>query len=199
MTWLLSTSSSRFVSVLKVNLTLPVVSNCAKIAAAFEEAANKRRPAKQLRSAIPALQKEITGKEILTHSLRRFSGSWLETKRPEVEPAAWNFHSGTIMKFIIFPGEKADDEIAEISKDETIAFLNHEATTVASKTVKHDLKCLRMLFRSAKEHEIVSVDPPDFENVAEKSKPATRIPFAPDQLPEVPGVVRLVTKTSCAL
>ena len=71
-----------------------------KVASAFEEAANKRRSARQVRAAMTALHKEVNGQDIPTHSFRQHSASWLETKKTEVGRATYEFYSGTVRKFL---------------------------------------------------------------------------------------------------
>ena len=55
-----------------------------RIADAYEEAAKKRRTARQVRDVIAALHKEITGDDLPSHSFREFAESWLSRKTPEV-------------------------------------------------------------------------------------------------------------------
>jgi integrase len=153
-----------------------------KVASAFEEAANKRRSTRQVRAAITALHKEVNGQGIPTHSFRQYSASWLETKKTEVGRATYEFCSGTVRKFLSFLGAKADDEMTEITKEDVISFRNSEAQTLTSKTVNHDLKCLRMLFNAAREDRIVDEDPTEFVKVAKKDKPVIRSPFTLEDL-----------------
>jgi len=157
-----------------------------KIAEAYEEAANKRRTSRQVRQVIADLHKEITGDDLPTHSLREFSASWLERKAPEVAPGTLAFYRGAITKFTAFLGTKADAELAEITSEDVVAFRNHEAKTLAPKTVNHDLKALRMLFRAARRDKVLVDDPCEFVSVTKKGSTVRRRPFT---IPELKAVL----------
>jgi len=79
-----------------------------RIADAYEEAANRKRTARQVRDVIASLHKEITGDDLPSHSLREFAESWLTRKAPEVAPGTLAFYRGAVAKFTAFLGAKAD-------------------------------------------------------------------------------------------
>ena len=157
-----------------------------RIAESFEEAANKRRTARQVRDVIASLHKEITGDDLPSHSFREFSESWLTRKAPEVAPGTLAFYKGAVTKFTTFLGAKADTELVEITSDDVVGFRNHEAKTLAPKTVNHDLKCLRMLFRAARRDKAITDDPCEFVSVTKKGVSVRRRPFT---IPELQAVV----------
>jgi integrase len=139
-----------------------------------------------VRQVIADLHKEITGDDLPTHSLREFSASWLERKAPEVAPGTLAFYRGAITKFTAFLGTKADAELAEITSEDVVAFRNHEAKTLAPKTVNHDLKALRMLFRAARRDKVLVDDPCEFVSVTKKGSTVRRRPFT---IPELKAVL----------
>ena len=156
-----------------------------KIAESYEDAANKKRTARQVRDVIAALHQEITGAALPSQSLRAFAESWFTRKTPEVKPGTLTFYRGAVGKFTAFLAEKADAELTEITSDDIVRFRNHEATTLAPKTVNHDLKCLRMLFREARREKLVTDDPCEFVAVTKKSATKRRSPFTIPQLQAV--------------
>ncbi len=156
-----------------------------KIAESYEEAANKKRTARQVRDVITALHKEITGTTLPSQSFRAFAESWFTRKMPEVKTGTLTFYRGAVGKFTKFLGEKADAELTEITSDDIVRFRNHEATTLAPKTVNHDLKCLRMLFREARREKLITDDPCEFVAVTKKSATKRRRPFSIPQLQAV--------------
>lgn len=156
-----------------------------RIADCYEEAANKRRTARQVRDVIASLHKEITGDDLPSHSLREFSESWLTRKAPEVAPGTLAFYRGAVAKFTAFLGTKADAELAEITSEDVVSFRNHEAKTLAPKTVNHDLKCLRMLFRAARRDKVLMDDPCEFVSVTKKGTSTRRRPFTVAELQAV--------------
>jgi integrase len=157
-----------------------------RIADHYEEAANKKRTARQARDVIAALHKEITGEALPSHSFREFAESWLTRKAPEVAPGTLAFYRGAVLKFTRFLGAKADAELVEITSDDVVSFRNHEAKTLAPKTVNHDLKCLRMLFRAARRDKAITDDPCEFVSVTKKGASVRRRPFT---IPELQAVV----------
>ena len=157
-----------------------------RIADAYEEAARRKRTARQVRDVIATLHKEITGDDLPSHSFREFAESWLARKAPEVAPGTLGFYRGAVGKFTAFLGVKADAELAEITTDDVVGFRNHEAKTLTAKTVNHDLKCLRMLFRAARRDKAIVDDPCEFVSVTKKGASTRRRPFT---IPELQAVV----------
>jgi len=157
-----------------------------KIADAFEDAAKKRRTAKQVREVISELHKEITGEELSSQSFRVFAESWLVRNALEVSPATLVFYKKAVGKFTRFLGVKADAEMTAITADDIMRFRNHESKTLAPKTVNHDLKCLRMLFNFARRDRIISEDPTEFVNTTKKGQSKARRPFT---IPELQAVL----------
>jgi integrase len=157
-----------------------------KIADSYEEAAKKRRTAKQVREVISELHKEITGEELPSQTFRVFAESWLVRKGPEVSPATLVFYKNAVGKFTRFLGAKADVEMTGITADDVMRFRNHESKTLAPKTVNHDLKCLRMLFNIARRDRIISEDPTEFVNTTKKAQTQARRPFT---IPEIQAVL----------
>ena len=157
-----------------------------RIADAYEEASNKKRTARQVRDVIAALHKEITGDDLPSVSFREFSESWLARKAPEIAPGTLSFYRGAVTKFTAFLGAKADAELAEITTDDVVSFRNHEAKTLMAKTVNHDLKCLRMLFRAGRRDKAIVDDPCEFVSVTKKGSAVRRRPFT---IPELQAVL----------
>jgi integrase len=153
-----------------------------RLAAAFEEAARKKRTARQTREVIADLHKEITGEEIRSSSFREFATSWLERKAPETAKNTHAFYRNATAKFSDFLGEKADADLVDISRDDVLAFRNSEAKQLASKTVNHELKVLRMLFRSARRDGAISDDPSEFVDTIRQSSESKRRPFTISEL-----------------
>jgi len=156
-----------------------------RIANAYEEAANKRRTARQVRDVISELHKEITGEDLASQSFKAFSETWLTRKEPEVAPATLVFYKNALGKFTVFLGEKANEEMTAITQDDITRFRNQEAKTLSSKTVNHDLKCLKMLFKSARRDRVISDDPSEFVKTTKKAQPTTRRPFTTEELERV--------------
>jgi len=133
-----------------------------RIADSYEDAARRKQTSRQVRRVIASLHKEITGQEIAAPSIQKFIDSWLARKTPETAPGTLAFYRNALVKFTKSLGEKADNEISDVSREDIIAFRNDEAKLHASKTVNHSLKVVKMLFRAARRDGVISEDPSEF-------------------------------------
>ncbi len=156
-----------------------------KLANEFEMAARNKRTSRQMRVVITSLHREITGQDVTSLTIREFVKQWLSTKRHETAASTLTFYTMATNKFLKWLGERADRDIAEITKNEVLAFRNHEATTLAPKTVNHDLKCLRMVFKAAKRDGLLAEEPTEFVETVRQRASNDRRPFTIPQLKRV--------------
>jgi integrase len=156
-----------------------------KVAIAFEEAARTKRTARQVRAVISELHQAVTGETLRAQSFRVFSEAWTDRKAPEVKPATISFYKNAIVKFLEFLGPKAESAMTEISADDIVRFRNLEAKTLSPKTVNHDIKCLRMIFRDALRDRLISESPCEFVAATKKTPTIKRQPFTIPQLEAV--------------
>jgi integrase len=157
-----------------------------KIADEYEAAARKKRTALQVRGVITPLHREITGEEVSQTSFRNFVDEWLERKTPEIAESTQAFYRNAADKFLRFLGDMADADITEITRDHITRFRNEEAKRLAPKTVNHEAKFLRMIFRAARRDAVVSDDPAEFVDTVRKGKSTSRRPFT---IPELKAVL----------
>lgn len=159
-----------------------------KIADEYEAAARRKRTALQVRRVISQLHQEITGEEVLQTSVRQFVNDWLERKTPEVAETTLRFYKNASDKFLAFLGTAADEDLTQITRDHLTKFRNQEAKRLAPKTVNHEVKFLRMLFRSARRDALVADDPAEFVDTIRKGNTLSRRPFAVAEVKAVLGV-----------
>src|SRR4030095_13737577 len=159
-----------------------------RLARAYEEAARKKRTARQTREGIASLHEEITGEALQSHSFRAFVDSWLERKTPETAASTLTFYRNATTKFVTFLGAKAEGDLSDISRDDVASFRNQEAKTLAAKTVEHELKVLRMLFRAARRDGAISDDPSEFVDTIRQRSDNKRRPFTVPELKAVLSV-----------
>jgi integrase len=161
-----------------------------KLADVFEEAANRKRTALQVRRVIASLHAEITGENLPVQTVRQFFDSWLASKRPETSPATTSFYEQSLGKFLTSLGERADNDIAEIAREHVLAFRNRAAETLATKTVNHLVKCLRMVFKAAKRDGAIADNPAEFVDTirARAADRRARRPFTLHELRAIVGV-----------
>ena len=158
-----------------------------KIAAGYEDAGNRKRTSIQVRGVIAELHQEITGDELSSFSTKKFVNDWLEQKKPEIASATHTYYKNATDKFLVFLGEDAKREISEITRDHITRFRNHEAKSLAAKTVNHDLKCLKMVFKAARRDGVIFEDPTEFvETMRQNVKNERRRPFT---IPELKAIL----------
>src|SRR6516164_2043300 len=91
--------------------------------------------------------------------------------------------------FLQFLGKRSDDPMTEVTKQDVVAFRNRLITQVSAKTANHDLRALKMLFKSARRDGVVTEDPTEFvETVWRERRPKIKRPFT---LPELLRVLDL--------
>jgi integrase len=133
-----------------------------KIAQEYEEAVRTERTLKQLNETLDRLHEEISGQRVTRRTLRAYVVEWLATKEPETARSTLAFYRGSHGKFVTFLEKRADLPLTRIDRTEIVAFRNALAAKLNSKTVNHDLKAVRMLFRSARRDGLISEDPAEF-------------------------------------
>ena len=99
------------------------------------------------------------------------------------------FYRSSLAKFLQFLGQRSDNAMTEVTKQDVVAFRNSLITQVSAKTAHHDLKALKMLFKSARRDGVVTEDPTEFvETVRRERRPKIKRPFT---LPELLRVLDL--------
>jgi integrase len=159
-----------------------------KIADEFEAAARRRRTALQVRRVLSQLHQEITGDAVSQMSVRAFIDDWLERKTPEVASSTLDFYRNAAEKFLGFLGATAEADLTEITRDHITRFRNAEAKRFAPKTVNHQVKFLRMIFRAARRDALVADDPAEFVDTVRKGNETGRRPFTIGEIKAVLGV-----------
>jgi integrase len=157
-----------------------------KIADEYEAAARRKRTALQVRRVITQLHQEITGNEVSQNSLRNFLDSWLENKAPEIAHSTLAFYRNAANKFLTFLGDTADADLTEITREDITRFRNEEAKRFAPKTVNHEVKFLRMIFRAARRDALIGDDPAEFVATIRRGNAIVRRPFT---IPELKAVL----------
>jgi integrase len=99
------------------------------------------------------------------------------------------FYQGSLNKFLQFLGRRADKPMGEITKQDVVAFRDALLRHVSAKTVNHDLKAPKMLFKSARRGSAITEDPTEFvETVRKERGIKIKRPFT---LPELRSVLDL--------
>lgn len=160
-----------------------------KLADEYEAAASARRTATQARRVISRLHMEITNEALPSSSVRAFVNAWLLEKKGTTA-STQSYYKNTTEKFLKHIGPVADDELSMVAKEHVLSFRNAQLDRLSTRSVNHDLKVIKMLFRAAKRDGYLVDDPSEFvQTVAEKRHEAKRrVPFTMDQIKAVLAV-----------
>jgi len=158
-----------------------------RIAEAYEQAARKKQTARQVRTVITDLHKAITGEDVVSLTVREHSQNWLAEKKGTA-PATRAFYRGSVNKFLSYLGERADVEIGDIDQTTIVAYRNHLINVVSVKSANHDLKTVKMLFKTARRDQLIADDPAAFVEAVKGKSDNTRRPFTLDEIKRVMAV-----------
>ncbi len=158
-----------------------------RIAESYELAARQKQTARQVRSVISELHKSITGQDLAVLTMREHSENWLAEKRG-TSPATLVFYRGSVKKFLTFLGPRADADVSEIEAKTILAYRNELITLVSPKTVNHDMKTVKALFKAARRDQLVMDDPTEFIETVKGRVDGNRRPFTLDEVKRVLAV-----------
>jgi len=158
-----------------------------RIADGYELAARQKQTARQVRSVIAELHKSISGQDVAVLTIREHSENWLAEKKGTA-PATLVFYRGSVKKFLTFLGERADADISEIEAKTILAYRNELINVVSSKTVNHDMKTVKALFKAARRDQLLVDDPTEFIETVKGRADASRRPFTVDEVKRVLAV-----------
>jgi integrase len=156
-----------------------------KLAEKFEEAARKRRTFTQARSVLQDLHLEITGDELKSVTVRDHVASWLAEKKDETKPATMTFYTNSTTKFLTHLGPRADEEIGTIDRKDVLGYRKALASSLSSTSTNHHIKCLRMVFKTARREGLISENPAEFVDRVKGKGGYVRRPFTIDELKQV--------------
>ena len=122
-----------------------------KLAEEWEAPRRGRVTARQTQKVIAELYRDITGQRLVFPTVREYFDSWVARKKPETSSSTYNFYQGKAQRFLDWLGNRADQQIALITRDDILAFRAAELERVSPRSVNHAIKFLRMVFKTAKE------------------------------------------------
>jgi integrase len=122
-----------------------------QIADKWEAATRGRVTARQAQKVIAELYRDITGQHLVFPTVREYFDSWVARKKPEIAPSSYHLYHEKARRFVNWLGNRADQQIALITRDDILGFRAVELERVAPRSVNHSIKFLRMVFKTAKE------------------------------------------------
>jgi len=122
-----------------------------KIADQWEAATRGRVTARQTQRVIADLYRDITGQRLVFPTVREYFEAWLSRKKPETAPGSYRAYHYKAHRFLDWLGNRADQQIALIDRQDVLDFRAAELKRVSPRSVNHAIKFLRMVFKTAKE------------------------------------------------
>jgi len=153
-----------------------------KVAEEYEEASLGNKTLQQIQETLIRLHEQATGSKVPRYTVAEYVDEWNKGKSVSTKPSTQTFYKGVTAKFTEFLQERAAKPLLLISKQDVIAFRNDLASKVSPKTANHGLKCVKMLFKSAKRDGVISEDPSEFVDTVRREQGVKKQPFSMDQL-----------------
>jgi integrase len=172
----------------------------AQAAADFLEAtAQKKKSAQALRKAFGDLYREFYGESMPTTTLEAYARDWLAQKKPETADSTYRAYEQVILLFIGFLGERANQDLADINKNDLVSFRNHFASRLGAGRINFYVQLLRMFFRSAHRDGYLLENPAAYLETVRNHSSERRRPFTIEEIrsllaiadPEWQSLIRL--------
>jgi integrase len=157
-----------------------------KLARQFEDESRAKRTAAQARRILASIYKDLAGEELATTTVRDFMNGFVARKEPEVSKATHDYYTGHAKRFLEWLGQRADSDLADITKQDLTGYRNFVATKTGARTVNNSLKAIRTFFTAAKKDGFIADNPAtDVDTVRDRSE-SNRRPFT---LPELQSLM----------
>ena len=153
-----------------------------KVAEEYEQAALGNKTLQQIQETLIRLHEQATGSKVPRYTVSEYVAEWLKGKSVSTKSSTLTFYKSATTKFAEFLQDRAGKPLLLISKQDVAAFRNDLASKVSAKTANHGLKCVKMLFRSAKRDGVISEDPSEFVDAVRREEGVKKRPFSIDQL-----------------
>jgi integrase len=140
-----------------------------KLADEYERASRTKRTLKQAQAVLDRLHEELSGEKVVRISFRQYLNDWLKAEEAETARTTMTFYR-SLNKFVQFLGNRSNEPIREITKQDVVAFRNSLIKQVSAKTANHDLKALKMMFKSARRDNVITEDPTEFVEAVRRER-----------------------------
>jgi integrase len=165
----------------------------------LESTVQKKKSAQALRKAFSDLYREFYGESMPTTTLEAYAREWLAQKRPEAADSTYRAYEQVILLFKGFLGERANQDLADINKNDLVSFRNHFASKLGASRVNFYVRVLRMFFRSAHRDSYLLENPAAYLETVRNHSTERRRPFTIEEIrsllaiadPEWQSLVRL--------
>jgi integrase len=154
----------------------------------LEATAQKKKSAQALRKAFGDLYREFYGQSMPTTTLEAYAQAWLAQKKPESAASTYRAYEQVILLFIGFLGERANQDLADINKNDLVSFRNHFASRLGASRINFYVKVLRMFFRSAHRDGYLLDNPAAYLETVRNRSSERRRPFTVEEIRAVLSV-----------
>jgi integrase len=165
----------------------------------LEATAQKKKNAQSLRKAFGDLYREFYGQSMPTTTVRAYAQGWLAQKKPEAADSTYRAYDQVIALLLEFLKERADQDLADITKSDLVAFRNHYTTKIGAGRVNFYVKVSRMFFRAAHRDGYLLDNPAAYLETVRNRANERRQPFTVEEIrsllsiadPEWQSLIRL--------
>jgi integrase len=157
-----------------------------KVAEQYEQISQHKVPVHTVRQTLAELAREAYGETFPSATVREFIEAWLKNKAPPVVArSTHDFYRKSMMKFLEFLGPAAELDLSAVTRRMITEFRNKVAQKASATTTNHDLKSIKLLFRSARRDGYIIEDPSEFVESVRKSSEDARRPFTVSEIRSV--------------
>ena len=154
----------------------------------LEETAQRKKSAQLIRKAFGDLYREFYGEGMPAATVRAYGEVWLEQKKPETAESSHLAYKKTIETFLQFLDERADRDLADLTRADMIRFRNGLAKRLSADTVNRYVKIVRMFFKSARRDGYLLENPVEHVEAIKDRSQGARRPFTIRELQAVLAV-----------
>jgi integrase len=157
-----------------------------KVAEQYEQITQRKLPVHTVRQTLAELAREAYGETFPSATVRQFIEAWLKSKAPPViAQSTHDFYRKSMMKFLEFLGPAAELDLSAVTRKMITEFRNQVAQKASATTTNHDLKAIKLLFRSAKRDGYIIEEPTEFVESVRKTSEGARRPFTVSEIRSV--------------
>jgi integrase len=160
-----------------------------KLAEQFEAESRVVRTAKQARQILAEIYREHSGQELATSSVADYFNGYVARRKPEIGKASFEYYKGNARRFLAYLGDRANADIAQITKGEITAYRDHIRQKIGPRTTNNVLKCLKAFFTAARKDGFLIEDPAGDVATVRDREETNRRPFT---LPEIKTLIGVV-------
>jgi integrase len=154
-----------------------------RIAETFERVATRKLSAQRAAEAVRELYHDLSGEGGPRATVREFSAHWIRNKSKEkLSTATLDAYKNTAQQFLSALDQRADEDIANLQKNDVISFRNVLADRLSAETTNKHLKIVKMMLRAAKQDAYLLDDPSQSVKTLEGSGACLRRAFTTQEL-----------------